>query len=129
MLTAVELRRAVDLQQRSYRLLRWMGEAIPKGIVSFDRVHRAVSAVEAAADWVGFHYQNIPIEARPPSKAPDDLAAFANMLTSYLETSFDLVANPRRRLVSDCGCYCSYCAHMAAGQNLRTKSLRPTEKR
>ena len=39
MLNQRELRRLVDMQRRSYLLLKWMAKAVSEGFVNFDTAH------------------------------------------------------------------------------------------
>ncbi len=39
MLDPNELRRAVDMQQRSYNLLQWIASAVKRGFVDFKTAH------------------------------------------------------------------------------------------
>src|SRR5688572_6344885 len=56
---------AVDLQQRSYRLLRWMTDAIDRGFVQFDVAHHYATLPEATRVWLKRHHHDLPRTARP----------------------------------------------------------------
>jgi hypothetical protein len=56
------------------------------------------------------------------------LTRFANVFSSYLETSFDLIETPGTRLKTSCGCYCSYCAIAARAPHLQPKRLASADK-
>jgi hypothetical protein len=73
MLDPQELAHAVDLQQRSYLLLRWLGEAVKNGRVNFDSAHAYSTLPHATEMLVYGHYANIPASVRP---LPDQIAEF-----------------------------------------------------
>jgi hypothetical protein len=64
MLNQPEMRRLVDMQQRSYLLLRWMAKAVSEGFVNFETAHHYSTLPEAAEGWIRRHYLNIPDAAR-----------------------------------------------------------------
>lgn len=74
-------------------------------------------------------FANLSASARPPTRDGVPMRRFASFFASYLETSFELDADPGTRLESPCGCYCSYCAVAAAAPHLRTKRIGRPEKR
>lgn len=130
MLDSVRLEEAIDLQRRSYALLKWLGEAIPRGFISFDTAHQYTDSAESALAWITEHFDNLPRAARPPSYDAETMQRFANFFASYLETSFDLDKHPRTRLESGCGCYCSFCTVAVSAPQLRAKRLgRPDKDR
>src|SRR5262245_57767864 len=102
------IRRAVDLQRRSYTLLRWMDQAIEKGFISYDAAHTYATLSGATQAWIDRHYMDIPVAARP---AKEDVPAFSALFATYLEGSFDLVREPGQRLYSpDAHCFCPHCS-------------------
>ncbi len=121
-----ELRRVVQMHEKSYRLLKWMNSALRRRVLAFDVVHSAMSMAEAASEWLSRHCDNIPADARPQDV---DLKAFANLFSSYLATSFELQAKPLATLYSPCGCYCSWCSYIAAGSNLKPRRITPGARR
>ncbi len=126
MLDRQKLTVAVDLQRRSYALLRWLAEAVRRGFVTFDAAHTYATLPAAAQAWVDRHFADIPPDARPPH---DEREAFARMFASYLETSFELVREPGRKLYSpDAHCFCPMCSWLVDAPNLRTKKLERTDK-
>ena len=118
MLPRDQIQGAVEIQQKSYKLLRWIADAIDRGFITFSRAHEYSSAADAAYDWIQEHYRNLPNEARPTS---DYLREFSNYFGSYVTTSFDLVEKPGVRLESRCGCFCELCAHLASASHLKPK--------
>jgi hypothetical protein len=127
-LNVSELEEAVELQQRSYELLKWLSDAIPRGFVSFETAHDYVSSCDSALAWIGEHFDNLPPRGRPPSRQPHAMRRFANVFSSYLDVSFDLVEEPGTVLVSHCGCYCAFCLVLAKAPHLRPKRLRSADK-
>jgi hypothetical protein len=127
MFNSAELTEAVDLQQRSYRLLKWVASAIRDGFINFDTAHTHSNIPDAAESWILGHFSNIPQNARP---AREQITAFATMFTTYLENSFDLIANPGKRLYSeDAHCFCSMCSWLIDAPNLKPKKLTTRDKR
>lgn len=127
MLNHAEMRRLVDLQHRSYLLLKWMAEAVSEGFVSFETAHDYSTLSEAAEGWILGHYVNIPESARPPR---EELPAFCAFFSTYLTNSFDLVSDPGQRLYSpDAHCFCPMCSWLIDAPNLRTKRVQTTDKR
>lgn len=115
------IERAVDLQQRSYALLRWVADAVDRGSLAFGTVHRFSSLPEAAYSWLERNYDTLPSPVQPPRA---DLPAFANLFASYLESSFDLVEAPGRQLYSPhAHCFCPICSWFIDAPRLRTKKL------
>jgi hypothetical protein len=130
MLEPATLDEAIDLQRRSYALLKWLANAIPRGFTSFDTAHEYADSADSAFAWVDEHFANLPLAARPPARDDRVMRRFANCFASYLETSFDLEEKPGTRLKSPCGCYCPYCAVAVAAPHLRAKRLgRPDKSR
>lgn len=122
MLDEKELRDSVDLQKRSYGLLKWVAESVRNGKMAFNQIHEYTTAVESARDWLQICGADVPAMYRPPADA-ERFQRFANLFSSYLLTSFDLVEKPRGRLVSFDGCYCPFCMHLVAAPHLRTKKV------
>jgi hypothetical protein len=114
------LERAVKLQQKSYELLKWLSQSVDKGTVTFGRAHGAMSAPAAARDWLEHNLLNLPEACRP---AEEELQEFANLFSTYLLTSFQLEANARKHLRSDCGCFCSMCSYLVSAHRLKPKKL------
>jgi len=125
MLNADQLEHAIAIQNRCFKLLQWLGKAVQSGFVSASKARHVADTSLAARDWVSTHYQNLPLDCRP---APEDLEPFANFFGTYLETSFDLVAQPQNDYASDDGCYCPLCRRLADPRHLRPKSLGHADK-
>ena len=113
------LARVVDLQGRSYRLLRWVGESLRSGTLRFGVVHDTLEWSVAAREWVGRNRESLPPDVRP---SPDELDAFAHLFASYLSTSFDLAGQASVQKASTTGCYCRFCAYLVAASRLRVKT-------
>jgi hypothetical protein len=121
-----EIERAIDLQQRSYKLLLWMTDAVERGFITFKAAHTFSTLPEAARGWLDSHYESLPTQACPPR---EDLTAFANLFSTYLDNSFDLIEHPGQRLYSpDAHCFCPLCSWMVAMPRLQTKTLMRSDK-
>ena len=115
-----EVSRAVDLQRRSYQLLRWVASAIDKGFISFNAAHSYTTVSSAAEAWIQEHHHNLPENARPPQ---GDLKDFSGLFVTYLENSFDLARDPGKRLYTPSGhCFCPMCSWLADAPHLKAKS-------
>jgi hypothetical protein len=118
-----ELEEVLELHARTYRLVLWIGGAIERGFIPFDRAHEYATTVESAEAWLDHHYLNLPVDARPAVRSGPGLSRYASFLVSYLQVSFELDAYAGSRLVSRNGCYCSFCASLEAASHLKTKKL------
>lgn len=127
MLNQSEMQRLVDLQHRSYLLLKWMAKAVSEGFVNFETAHEYSTLPEAAEGWILGHYLNIPDNARP---SRDDLSAFCAFFSTYLINSFDFVSHPGKQLYSPgAHCFCPICSWLVDAPNLRTKKVQSTDHR
>ena len=120
MLAESDIEFALSIQNRCFKLLQWLGNAIREGFIPLIKAHDVTDAGRAARVWVETHFYNLPEDCRPFS---DDMEPFANFFGTYLETSFDIVAEPKARYISSCGCFCSFCSHLAQAQHLKPKTL------
>lgn len=125
MLAQSEIEYAISIQNRCYKLLQWLGNAENEGFVSVIKSHAGSFACDAARIWVETHIYNIPDDCRPPA---GQIEAFSNFFGTYLETSFELVANLKAVYVSDCGCSCPMCSQLANPRYLKPKSLGRADK-
>jgi len=114
---------AVDLQKRSYNLLRWLSDAVSRGFISFQAAHEYSSLPISTAKWIESHYENIPPESRPRI---EDLKQFSNFFSTYLKTSFELVSAPAKMRTKD-WC-CSFCNIMVDAPHLITKKTTRSDK-
>ncbi len=118
-----ELVEAIDIQQRCYRLLRWLNshpEPAPQPDVTG---HGVMDEVEVAEQWIRESYSLLPSDARPPD--PSDaqfVRRFANYFTSFLLVSFEVLDDPVM-LESDCGCFCPICARLVPGPRLQSRRV------
>lgn len=118
---------AVEMQAKSYALLKWVGQAVSSGLIAFRTAHEYSSLPLAATDWIDKHYLNIPHAARVEQK---DIPVFANFFSTYLENSFDLIANPGRiRYSPDGHCFCPMCSWMIEAPHLKTKTLNAADEK
>jgi len=130
MLDKGKLSAAVDLQARTYRLLRWLDGAASKGFITPAKAHAyAGLPTDAVVDWLGVHYHNLPADCRPKSRSPEDLRAFSVMLSTYLQISFDFDEVPGPELKSECGCFCPLCTYVAKGPHLKTRKPTPADRK
>ncbi len=127
MIDSEKLQQAIDLQQRSYLLLKWLSDAVTNGFIQFETAHAFSSLPNAASAWMAEHIQNLPPETRP---ATADIDTFARFFSTYLENSFDLSGNPGSQLYSpDAHCFCAMCSWLVEAPNLKTKKVKSGDKR
>lgn len=118
---------AVEMQAKSYALLKWVGQAVTSGLLTFQTAHKYSTLPQAAADWIEKHYLNIPAAARVDR---DDIPVFANFFSTYLENSFDLIASPGKIKYSpDAHCFCPMCSWMIDAPRLKTKVVSTADKK
>jgi hypothetical protein len=118
---------AVEMQAKSYALLKWVGQAVSSGLLSFRTAHEYSTLPLAAADWIEKHFLNIPNAKRVKH---EDIPVFANFFSTYLENSFDLIASPGRTKYSpDAHCFCPMCSWMIDAPHLKTKALSTADKK
>jgi hypothetical protein len=120
-----ELERALDLQQKGYQLILWLGSLADNAKVSFDQVHEAATMSEAARRWLERHRTTLPDRCRVD---PADIEVFANVVASFLGSSFDLIAEPGTKRATDCGCICEWCSYAVAASHLQPKKVSTRDK-
>lgn len=125
MLTSTDIDYAISIQNRCYKLLQWLGNAVREGFVPVVKAHAVADAGHAAKAWVETHLFNLPADCRPLA---DEMEPFSNFFGTYLETSFDLVADAKAEYVSNCGCFCPICRQLANPRHLKPKSITRDDK-
>lgn len=126
MIAKSDIEFALSVQERSFKLLQWLGKAVGEGFIPIVQAHGMADAGSAAKDWLQRQWLSLPPACRP---SEGEMEAVANFFGTYLETSFDFDESPKQRFVSDCGCYCSFCCRLMAPQLLRAKSLAPHDRK
>ena len=127
MLQPDSLSKIVDLQQRSFLLLKWLADAIGEGFIRFETAHDYSSMPAAGEAWIREHYLNLPERLRPEQ---EDVGVFSAIFSTYLKNSFDLHADPGKRLYSeDAHCFCRFCSWMIGVPRLQPKKLKPADKK
>lgn len=121
-----EVAHAVKLQHSSYRLLKWMAEAVQSGLLGAGGTHAFASLPEATVHWIDMHREQLPPEMRP---AVEDVQEFSNFFATYLSSSFDMVSDPGQRSASNSRCHCSVCMWLVQAPNLQPKKLTSGNKR
>jgi hypothetical protein len=107
-------------------LLLWFSEAIAKGNIPLAHACHHVSDVEAAKYWIRNFGLVIPVELQPATNELDEFAAF---FSTYLTSSFDVVAKPGTRgegPISSCAC--EICARIVRAPHLQAKKLAAHDK-
>ncbi len=116
----------VELQEKSYKLLKWVNEGLKQGKVNFSKIHTTMSAAEAAQEWITRNYENLPTDIRPEK---DQINKFAHLFSSYLTTSFELVENAitTKRATSLTCCWCPICSYLIVERS-HLKTRKPSNK-
>ena len=109
---------ALEIHATSFRLLKWVAEAVAKGFIPATRAHQYANEGDAAQAWVAEHFENLPRDCRPDRAR---LREFGLFFGTYLTSSFDIVEQPGKKLVSHCGCFCPLCTHLTNAPNLKPK--------
>jgi len=123
----VELRAALELQRRTYALLLWLNGGVAAGFITLSSAHRYTTLPDAAREWIVRHYLDLPLNTRP---AREDVERFANLFATYLQTSFELDANPgSRRYSPHCHCYCPWCSWLVELPHLKPKKPTGVDRR
>lgn len=110
-----EVEALLDLQRRSYALLRWVGEIVEAGTLPLGSLHGALDAAGAAVEWITRNQSTFPPDARPPEGRVE---ALAHLFASYLTTSFEVASSKR---VSD-GCDCGFCTYLVNAPTLKAQT-------
>lgn len=122
-----QLNFAIEMQAKSYALLKWVGQSVSSGVLSFRTAHEYSMLPHSAAEWIDEHYLNIPSVARVDRC---DISVFANFFSTYLENSFELIASPGKVKYSpDAHCFCPMCSWMIDAPHLKTKTLTASDKK
>jgi hypothetical protein len=128
MLTRERLNDAVAIHEACYALLKWAAAAVDRDFVAVQTAHTYMSEAEAAAGWIGDHYENLPADCRPAGRSGEPLRRFANYFSSYLTSSFDLQDSPGVMLVGGCPC-CHVGRYLVNAPRLKPKKLRSADKK
>ena len=121
------LSHAIEIQQKSYRLLRWVAEAIDDGLIPAHCATRHAEGSDAVVEWVRRYHNLFPGDVQVDSKDVDTLARF---FWTYVVTSFDVVAERGSRgAFGTTGCTCELCVRLVDASHLKTKKLTAFDKR
>ncbi len=113
-----EMSRIVELQTKSYALLRWVGNGTGQSTLDFGVRHDGATLSEAAAEWTRRNAHSLPKETRI---AEADQPTFAALFASYLTTSYVLLETPTLPYHSRTGCYCAFCARLSSASHLKVR--------
>ena len=120
---------AIEIRDRSYQLLMWIGSAIDKGLVLPSRAAHHSGGPEAAIEWLRSNFGIIPEHIRPEESSIDEFAAF---FSTYLTSSFDVVQKPGTRgegPIPRFGCTCDLCVRIINAPHLQAKKIFTRDKR
>lgn len=127
MLQREDIKNAVELQTRSYALLRWLAQAVQRGVIGFDAAHAYARDPAAAEAWTQRHRSELPPDALPPQH---DTAGFFRLFVGYLDDGHRLVREPGQRLYSPgAHCFCEMCSWFINGPSLRSRPLTAGDQR
>jgi hypothetical protein len=114
-----ELPHVLELQNRAYRILRWLNHALKWNRETLDGPHLDEPA-EVARRWLLRNHLRVPEAERVE---PDELPMLANLFASLLVVSFQPQGGGRQIA----GCDCGFCA-VFAGDHFKPRSLRPADR-
>jgi hypothetical protein len=131
MLSHADLELALDIQSRSYKLLKWLARALDDGQIPLPHVvpqRHAENVTVATLDWIKPSLHSLPAEMCPDHNKLQEFAAFFG---TYLTSSFDLIAAPRYVLQSkyEQHCYCPVCSKFVLASHLKPKKLTASDKK
>jgi len=126
MLRPDEIAFAVDLQQRAHRLLQWMKEQLDDHDFAVVTPHDGLDDATAALQWVQANWRRLPANCVPRHSA---FAPFANLLASFLVTSFTITDEPKPRVAERWACRCALCSRLVPGSHLQPRKVLPEDKR
>ena len=127
MLLRDQVEHAVRLQACGYQLLRWLEKALVQGFITPEAAGTYATSEDAAYAWLDKHYHNLRDMARPERS---DLRAFSNLFSTYLDSTFDLDAEPGEQLYSPhAHCFCPICSWMVQKPHLRPKKVSTSDKK
>ncbi|HMQ10939.1 MAG TPA: hypothetical protein PKC21_02285 [Oligoflexia bacterium] len=119
----------IILQQKAYKLLRFLDKAMNEGFISPKGAHNFMSMNKAAESWIKQHIKNFPQDARPDIGNQQELGVFCNLFATFLDISFDIDKNPGKKLYSEgAHCFCSMCSYLVNVSHLKTKKISKAEK-
>lgn len=104
--TSQELDRVLTLHEKSYAMFRWLKDAASAGTVTFDAIHQSTDSTDAALEWLQRFRDSLPSSILD---GLTEMRAFANLLISYLATSFELKSAPKVAKVRR-QCCCGWCS-------------------
>lgn len=100
-----EIEKVVDLQEKSYKVFLWITNKLKttksKKHSLFDEVHERVNFYNGCLAWITKHRSELPNDARPDA---EDLESFAHLMTSFLQTSFEVSDKVKVQ-----SCPCPFC--------------------
>lgn len=134
MLEKSQIDLAIDIQSKSYNLLKWIQESLHKGFINTHKVHDWISIPDIAGAWLKEHYKNVPENARPPVTDGVIFDRYMNYFGSYLHVSFDVDHQPDPVLRDWDGglagrCPCPCCTYLGPGSHLKTKKVSTADKK
>jgi hypothetical protein len=110
----------------------WISDAVGAGRIRPADLAYHGTSFAAATDWLKANLNGIPESLRPDPCEFDDFAAF---FSTYLTSSFDVVARPGTRGTGPRAggviglCDCPLCLRMANAPHLQTKKITGRDKR
>jgi len=126
MLNPEQLKLAIDVHARCYKLLKWISAAIADGRIPVRNASRHSDDPSAALEWIESIYPRLPDDMKPDQ---EHLEEFANYFWTYLTTSFDMIEEPGILMSpGDCGCPCGWCVRITRAPHLQPKKLYRSDK-
>lgn len=123
------MREAVDIQQRSYRFLRWLKD-LPRQKAPFPPfAHTTETDDEFIRKWLERGIRAAPPDCRPATEKRPYIDRYMNFFSSYLLTSFAENPEGSFRVVPTNGCMCTWCQRIEQLPRLQTKKPTSRDKR
>jgi hypothetical protein len=94
-----DIKKVLDINQRAFNLLKWLEEAIEKGIILVPSARNFISDQQIAKEWIVEHSENLPLDTKPNMNVQKELEAFVNLFGSFGLTSFEIIKHPGERYI------------------------------
>lgn len=123
------LDKLITLQQKAYKLLRFLDKAMNEGFISPKGAHDFMSMNKVAESWIKQHIKNFPQDARPDVNNEQELEVFCNLFSTFLDISFEIDEDPGKKLYSEgAHCFCYMCSYLVNVSHLKTKKISKADK-
>ena len=97
MTTINTLQKALNTNEKAYKLLNWLEKSLQKQVISVSLATDLITKPRVAHQWLSEHYKSLPVETRP--ECTQQATEFINLFASFGCTSFTIKEYPGTRYV------------------------------